>query len=187
MLVLTFGSGTHGFTLDPHLGEWVLSHPRLTIPATTRAFAIDTAQSRFWEPAVKRYVDECLAGKAGPREADFNLRWVASLVAEAHRVLMRGGICLYPHDTKDLAIPGRKRLLYEASPISFLVEQAGGLASTGCGRVLELVPESVQQRCGFVFGSSGEVSRVETYHREGKVETYRSPLFGERGLFAAED
>jgi fructose-1,6-bisphosphatase I/sedoheptulose-1,7-bisphosphatase len=187
MLVLTFGSGTHGFTLDPHLGEWVLSHPKLTIPAQSQEFAINATLSRFWEPAVKRYVDECLDGKLGPREADFNLRWVASLVAETHRILMRGGICLYPRDTKDPGVPGRMRLLFEASPIAFLVEQAGGLASTGRGRVLEVIPESLEQRSGFVFGSSDEVSRVETYHREDSVAAYRSPLFGARGLFASED
>jgi fructose-1,6-bisphosphatase I/sedoheptulose-1,7-bisphosphatase len=187
MLVLTFGAGTHGFTLDPQLGEWMLSHPDLRIPASSSEFAINAAMSRYWEPAVKRYVDECLEGRNGPRKADFNLRWVASLVAETHRILMRGGICMYPRDTKDPDVPGRKRLLYEASPLSLVVEQAGGQASTGRGRVLDLVPTTLHQRCGFVFGSSEEVARVESYHREGTIETYRSPLFAERGLFASED
>ncbi len=185
MLVLTFGSGTHGFTLDPQLGEWVLSHRDLKIPAQTFEFSTNAAHSRFWEPAMKRYVDECLAGKTGPRGAEFTLRWAASLVAQAHRVVLRGGICLYPSDSRDAS--GRLRLLFEANPISFLVEQAGGRASTGRVRMLELKPESLQQRTGMVFGSSDEVARVESYHREGQVEPYRSPLFAERGLFASDD
>ncbi len=165
----------------------MLSHPHLRIPPATCEFAINAARSRYWEPPVKRYVDECLAGRKGPRGVDFHFRWVASLVAETHRILMRGGICMYPRDTKDPDVPGRKRLLYEASPLSFVVEQAGGLASTGRGRVLDLAPTTLQERCGLVFGSSDEVARVETYHREGTIESYRSPLFGERGLFASED
>ena len=157
MLVLTLGTGTHAFTLDPQLGEWVLSHPNLTIPAKTREFAINASNSRFWEPAVKRYVDECLAGQTGPRGADFNMRWIASLVAETHRILMRGGVFMYPRDNKDPAKHGRLRLLYEANPISMLVEQAGGQASTGRKRMLEVQPEALHQRIGFIFGSSEEV------------------------------
>lgn len=187
MLVLSFGNGTHGFTLDPQLGEWVLSHRNLKIPAQTREFSTNAAHSQSWEPAVKRYIEECLAGQSGPRNADFSLRWAASLVAQAHRVLMRGGVCLYPRDVREPGSPGRLRLLFEIDPIAFLIEQAGGLASTGHGRVLDVVPTSSHQRSAFVFGSAEEVSRIETYHREGQVETYRSPLFGERGLFAPED
>jgi fructose-1,6-bisphosphatase I/sedoheptulose-1,7-bisphosphatase len=185
MLVLTLGNGTHGFTLEPVLGEWVLSHPNLRIPAATREFAINASNSRFWESAVKRYVDECLAGKTGPRSADFNMRWIASLVAETHRILMRGGVFMYPRDTKDPAKAGRLRLLYEANPISFLIEQAGGMASTGRKRLMDIVPTSLHERIGFVFGSAEEVARIEAYHREGSVEEYDSPLFGRRGLFAA--
>jgi fructose-1,6-bisphosphatase I / sedoheptulose-1,7-bisphosphatase len=185
MLVLTLGTGTHAFTLDPHLREWVLSHPNLRVPAHTQEFAINASNSRFWEPAVKRYVDECLAGSSGPRDRDFNMRWIASLVAETHRILMRGGVFLYPRDTKDPAKNGRLRLLYEANPISFLVEQAGGLASTGRHRLLETPPESLHQRMGFVFGSAEEVERIEAYHDEDLIDgSYRSPLFGQRGLFA---
>jgi fructose-1,6-bisphosphatase I / sedoheptulose-1,7-bisphosphatase len=187
MLVLTLGRGTHAFTLEPQLGEWVLSHPNLQIPKSTREFAINASNSRFWEPAVKRYVDECMAGKTGPRGADFNMRWIASLVAETHRILMRGGVFMYPRDTKDAGKPGRLRLLYEANPISMLIEQAGGMASTGRNRLLEVQPESLHQRIGLVFGSSEEVARIETYHREGQLDTYRSPLFTERGLFASLD
>eukprot|EP01036_Dinobryon_divergens_P051012 gene51012-68283_t len=184
MLVLTMGNGTHAFTLEPQLGEWVLSHPNLKIAAKTREFAINASNSRFWEPAVKRYVDECLAGQTGPRGADFNMRWIASLVAETHRILMRGGVFMYPRDSKDAGKAGRLRLLYEANPISFLVEQAGGRASTGRRRLMELVPESIHQRIGFVFGSAEEVERIEAYHREEPQDTFQSPLFGKRGLFA---
>lgn len=185
MLVLTMGNGTHAFTLDPILGEWVLSHPHLKVPAKTREFAINASNSRFWEPAVKRYVDECLAGQTGPRGADFNMRWIASLVAETHRILMRGGVFMYPRDTKDPSKPGRLRLLYEANPIGMLIEQAGGLASTGRRRVMEVQPESLHQRIGFIFGSSEEVARIENYHLEEPLDSYQSPLFGRRGLFAS--
>ena len=187
MLVLSFGHGTHAFTLDPVLGEWVLSHPRLEIPKRTREFAINASNSRFWEPAVKRYVDECMAGKTGPRGADFNMRWIASLVAETHRILMRGGVFMYPRDTKDPSLPGRLRLLYEASPISMLIEQAGGLASTGRRRLLEVQPQALHERIGFVFGSAEEVALIEAYHREEPLDDYKSPLFGRRGLFAVAD
>jgi fructose-1,6-bisphosphatase I/sedoheptulose-1,7-bisphosphatase len=184
MLVLTLGRGTHAFTLDPLLGEWVLSHPNLQVPEKTCEFAINASNSRFWEPAVKRYVDECMAGKVGPRGTDFNMRWIASLVAETHRILMRGGVFLYPRDNKDPGRAGRLRLLYEASPISFLIEQAGGRASTGRCRLMEVQPEALHQRIGFVFGSQLEVARIEKYHAEEPSEGYDSPLFGKRGLFA---
>ncbi len=187
MLVLTLGSGTHAFTLDPMLGEWVLSHPNLTVPRATREFAINASNSRFWEPAVKRYVDECLAGQPGPRGADFNMRWIASLVAETHRILMRGGVFLYPRDSKDPSLAGRLRLLYEANPISFLIEQAGGRASHGRGRLMDVEAESLHQRIGLVFGSADEVDRIERYHHEEPPDTYDSPLFGRRGLFAQLD
>lgn len=183
MLVLTLGSGTHAFTLDPVLGEWVLSHPDLKVPRSTREFAINASNSRFWEPAVRRYVDECLAGRTGPRGADFNMRWIASLVAETHRILMRGGVFMYPKDNKDPAKPGRLRLLYEASPIAFLIEQAGGQASTGRSRLMDVQPDALHQRIGFVFGSAEEVERIEAYHREPD-DSFQSPLFGKRGLFA---
>ena len=184
MLVLTLGRGTHAFTLDPMLGEWVLSHRELRIPEATREFAINASNSRFWEPAVKRYVDECMAGQTGPRDADFNMRWIASLVAETHRILMRGGVFLYPRDRKDPARAGRLRLLYEANPISLLIEQAGGAASTGRERLLEVEPKQLHQRIGFVFGSKQEVARIEGYHRDEPPEAFDSPLFGRRGLFA---
>ena len=187
MLVITFGRGTHAFTLDPLLGEWILSHHDLQIPEYTREFAINASNSRFWEPAVSRYVDEALAGQTGPRASDFNMRWIASLVAETHRILMRGGVFLYPRDSKDPTKMGRLRLLYEANPIAFLVEQAGGMASTGRRRIMDVRPESLHQRIGFIFGSSEEVARIERYHLTESADTYRPPLLARRGLFARTD
>ncbi|MCS6810703.1 MAG: class 1 fructose-bisphosphatase [Tepidimonas sp.] len=183
MLVLTVGTGVHGFTLDPNLGEFFLSHPDIRVPADTQEFAINASNSRFWEPPVKRYVDECLAGKTGPRGKDFNMRWIASMVAEAHRILMRGGVFLYPRDTKDPTKPGRLRLLYEANPIGFIMEQAGGRASTGREPILNVQPTSLHQRIGLVFGSKNEVERIERYHREPAPLKDDNPLFGERSLF----
>jgi fructose-1,6-bisphosphatase I/sedoheptulose-1,7-bisphosphatase len=183
MLVITVGTGVHGFTLEPQLGEFILTLPDLKIPSATSEFAINASNSRFWEPAVKRYVDECLAGKTGPRGKDFNMRWIASLVAETHRILMRGGVFMYPRDTKDPAKPGRLRLLYEANPMSFIVEQAGGCASTGRERVLDVMPHELHQRIGFIFGSREEVQRIEQYHRDYNLREYDAPLFGVRGLF----
>ena len=185
MLVLTLGRGTHGFTLDREVGEFVLTHPALSIPADTGEFAINTSNARFWEPAVKRYVDECLAGRSGPRGRDFNMRWIASLVAEAHRILMRGGVFLYPRDERDATRNGRLRLLYEANPIAMLVEQAGGRASTGGERVLEVAPRGLHQRTGLIFGAAGEVERLELYHRSHNRHAYDAPLFAARGLFRA--
>jgi fructose-1,6-bisphosphatase I/sedoheptulose-1,7-bisphosphatase len=166
MLVLTIGRGTHAFTLDPSLGEWVLTHPDLRIAPAAREFAINASNSRFWQPAVKRYVDECLAGASGPRGVDFNMRWIASLVAETHRILMRGGVFLYPRDSKSATQNGRLRMLYETNPIAFLIEQAGGMASTGERRMMDEQPTGLHQRSGFVFGSSEEVLRIEQYHRQ---------------------
>jgi len=187
MLVLTLGNGTHAFTLDPLLGEWVLSHPHLRIPERTREFAINASNSRFWEPAVKRYVDECLAGQPGPRGIDFNMRWIASLVAETHRILLRGGVYLDPRDSAHPdrpGHPGRLRVLCEANPIGFLIEQAGGRASTGRRRSMEVQPVSLHERIGLVFGSASEVERIEGYHHDDLADTYSSPLFARRGLFA---
>jgi fructose-1,6-bisphosphatase I/sedoheptulose-1,7-bisphosphatase len=183
MLVLSVGNGVAGFTLDPSLGEFMLTHPQLQIPAETEEFAINASNSRFWEPPVKRYVDECMAGKTGPRGKDFNMRWIASMVAEAHRILMRGGVFLYPRDTKDPSRAGRLRLLYEANPIGFLVEQAGGRASTGRQPMLGVQPSSLHQRIGLVFGSKNEVERIERYHAEPIKIELDNPLFAERSLF----
>jgi fructose-1,6-bisphosphatase I/sedoheptulose-1,7-bisphosphatase len=183
MLVLTVGDGVAGFTLDPNLGEFKLTHPDIRVPADTQEFAINSSNSRFWEPPIKRYVDECLAGKTGPRGKDFNMRWIASMVAEAHRILMRGGVFMYPRDTKDPSKPGRLRLLYECNPVGFIMEQAGGRASTGRQPVLGVQPSSLHQRIGIVFGSAHEVERIERYHHDRTTTEVESPLFGTRGLF----
>ena len=183
MFVLSVGNGVAGFTLNHNLGEFVLTHPNLRIPEDTNEFAINTSNSRFWEPPVKRYVDECLAGRPGPRGKDFNMRWIASTAAEAHRILMRGGVFMYPRDTKNPARPGRLRLLYEANPIGFIMEQAGGRASTGRQPLLGLQPSALHQRIGLVFGSKNEVERIERYHTEPVPRGTGSPLFAERSLF----
>jgi fructose-1,6-bisphosphatase I / sedoheptulose-1,7-bisphosphatase len=183
MLVLSVGNGVAGFTLNPNLGEFVLTHPGIAVPPDTHEFAINSSNSRFWEPPVRRYVDECLAGKTGPRGKDFNTRWIASMVAEAHRILMRGGVFLYPRDTKDPSRPGRLRLLYEANPVGFIMEQAGGRASTGRQPMLGVKPSELHQRVGLVFGSKHEVERIERYHRDPATQERGNPLFAERGLF----
>lgn len=185
VLVLTVGRGVHEFTLDRTLGEFVLTRESIRVPPRTSEYAINSSNRRFWEPAVRRYVDECLAGQAGPRHRDFNMRWVASLVAETHRILTRGGVFLYPRDTKDPDRAGRLRLLYEANPVALLIEQAGGAASTGRGRILDVVPSGLHQRVPFIFGAADEVELIDRYHREHNDRPSDSPLYGERGLFRA--
>jgi fructose-1,6-bisphosphatase I/sedoheptulose-1,7-bisphosphatase len=182
-LVLSVGNGVAVFTLDPDLGEFVLTQANVQVPADTQEFAINSSNARFWEPPVKRYVDECLAGKTGPRGKDFNMRWIASMVAEAHRILMRGGVFMYPRDTKDAGKNGRLRLLYEANPVGFVMEQAGGRASTGRQPVLGVKPSELHQRIGLVFGSKNEVERIERYHREPVPSEAPAPLFAPRSLF----
>ena len=189
MLVISAGKGTHGFTLDREIGNFILTHPNLQIPADTSEFAINTSNTRFWEPPVHRYVTECQAGKSGIRARDFNMRWIASLVAEVHRILMRGGVFMYPRDSKDKSRPGRLRLLYEANPISLLVEQAGGRATTGAQRLMQVKPETLHQRVPLILGSRNEVERIERYHAEyesGADRPFSSPLFNERSLFRLE-
>lgn len=168
MMVITTGHGVNGFTLDQNVGEFILTHPGMKIAADTQEFAINMSNIRFWEPPLKRYVDELLAGKEGPRGKDFNMRWVASMVADVHRMLCRGGIFMYPMDRKISAKGqgGKLRLLYEANPMSFVVEQAGGAASTGRERIMELQPESLHQRCPVILGAKKEVERVAAYHTE---------------------
>jgi fructose-1,6-bisphosphatase I/sedoheptulose-1,7-bisphosphatase len=183
MFVLTVGTGVHGFTLDPLLGEFFLTHPALRIPPSTCEFAIDASNSRFWEPAVERYVEECLAGRSGPRGKDFHMRWIASLVAETHRILMRGGVFLDPRGARAETRAGQPTLLHAANPVAFVIEQAQGRAITGRGRVLDVQPESLQQRTGLIFGSPDEVERIERYHRDHNLRECDAPLFGTRGLF----
>lgn len=183
MLVLTTGAGVHAFTLDPLLGEFILSHRDLKVPEQAREFAINASNHRFWDYPVQRYIDECLSGASGVRGKDFNMRWIASLVAETHRILMRGGVFMYPRDNKNPAVPGRLRLMYECNPVALLMEQAGGCASTGYQRMLAVRPESIHQKIGFVFGSREEVERIERYHRDGDTRDSEQPLFATRGLF----
>ena len=189
MLVLTLGRGVHGFSLDPEIGAYILTHPNMRVPEDSREFAINTSNERFWERPVQRYVSECVRGKTGVREADFNMRWIASLVAEVHRILMRGGLFMYPRDNKDANLPGRLRLLYEANPMAMIMEQAGGRASTGRERVLVLEPTSIHERVPLILGSKNEVERIERYHREfdaGTDEAFASPLFSSKSLFSGE-
>jgi fructose-1,6-bisphosphatase I/sedoheptulose-1,7-bisphosphatase len=185
MLVLTVGNGVHGFTLCPQLGEFMLTHARLCVPPDTGEFAINASNSRFWEPPVTRYVNECMAGRTGPRGRDFTMRWVASTVADAHRILLRGGVFLCPRDSRDGAMPDRLRLLYEANPIGYLMEQAGGRASTGRQPVTSVIPGALQQRVGLIFGSKNEVELIERYHNAPPPQELPEPLFCERSLFRA--
>jgi len=172
MMVLTTGRGVNGFTLDADIGEFILTHPDMTIPEDTREFAVNASNMRHWEAPVKRYVEEALAGKEGPRGEDFNMRWIASMVAEVHRILTRGGIFMYPIDAKMQAggTEGKLRLLYEANPMSMIVEQAGGASSTGRERIMELKPKALHQRMPVILGSKNEVERLVAYHQEADAE-----------------
>jgi len=181
--VLTLGAGTHVFTLDRSAGIFRLTSQHVRVPATTQEFAINASNRRYWDEPIRIYVDDCLKGTEGPRGADFNMRWIASMVAEAHRVLSRGGIYLYPADIRNGYSQGRLRLIYEANPIAWLIEQAGGAASTGHRRILDVQPRSLHQRIPLLFGSREEVARLDRYHLEPHPIGERSPLFGRRGLF----
>jgi fructose-1,6-bisphosphatase I len=163
VFVLTVGDGSYGFTLDRETYTFVQTHPEIRIPDDTQEFAINSSNARRWEPPVKRYIDECLLGKDGPRGKDFNMRWVASMVADVFRVLSRGGIFMYPRDAKNK--DGRLRLMYEANPMAFIVEQAGGSATDGRTPILDLQPKGLHQRCAVILGSKNEVERVTSYHK----------------------
>ena len=164
LLVLTVGDGVAVFTLDREQGQFVLTQENVQIPVETREFAINMSNQRFWEAPVKRYVDEMVAGRTGPLGKDYNMRWVASMVADVHRIMTRGGIFMYPMDEKVRDKGGKLRLMYEANPMAFLVEQAGGAATTGRQRILEIVPDSLHQRVPVILGSKQEVERVSAYH-----------------------
>jgi fructose-1,6-bisphosphatase len=186
ILILTTGDGVDGFTLDRDIGAFVLTHSQLRIPEDCAEFAINASNERFWEPPVRRYIQECLAGGTGPRGRDFTMRWMAALVAETYRILTRGGVFLYPGDSKGSAEPGRLRLIYKCNPISFIIEQAGGGASTGRGRVMEIQPASLHQRVPLILGSSNEVKRIERYHRDHAAaaeSAFDDSLFNIRSLF----
>jgi fructose-1,6-bisphosphatase I len=165
MLVLTLGDGVNVFTLDRELGSFVLTERNVKIPEDTKEYSINASNARFWEPPVQRYIGELQAGKQGPRGKDFNMRWVASMVADVHRIITRGGIFMYPLDSKTTAQGGKLRLLYEANPMSLIVEQAGGASTTGRERILDIEPHKLHQRVPVVLGSKNEVERVTGYHK----------------------
>jgi fructose-1,6-bisphosphatase I len=166
-LVLTLGDGVAMFTLDRETGSWVLTATDVRIPEETKEFAINMSNQRHWAPPVQRYIGECLQGRDGPRGKDFNMRWVASMVADVHRILSRGGVFLYPWDQREPDKPGKLRLMYEANPMAFIVEQAGGLATNGQERILDIVPAKLHQRVSVMLGSAAEVRRVTGYHQDG--------------------
>lgn len=186
-LIFTSGHGVDGFTLDREIGEYMLTHPQMKIPQQASTFAINASNEKYWEPPVRRYVHECMQGKNGPRGKDFGMRWVASLVAEAYRILTRGGVFLYPLDERSREEGGRLALVHQVAPIAFIIEQAGGAAITGRNAILDIKPQALRQRAPFIFGSKEEVDLIYRYHQdyiEGRdVESYDMPLFSTRSLF----
>ncbi|SCA57221.1 Fructose-1,6-bisphosphatase class 1 [Candidatus Terasakiella magnetica] len=166
MLVITTGNGVNGFTMDRNVGEFFLTHPDMKIPEETKEFAINMSNQRHWEAPVKRYIDECVQGTDGPREKDFNMRWVASMVADVHRIMSRGGVFMYPICNKTREKGGKLRLMYEANPMSFIIEQAGGMSSTGRERIMDVQPDELHQRIPVILGSKAEVERIVSYHDE---------------------
>ena len=165
-LVLTVGDGVAMFTLDREQGSFVLTEEKVRIPEDTKEFAINMSNMRHWDAPVKRYIDECLQGTEGPRGKDFNMRWIASMVADVHRILTRGGIFLYPWDKREPHKPGKLRLMYEANPMGWLIEQAGGAATNGKQRILDIQPGQLHERVSVILGSKNEVERVTSYHSE---------------------
>lgn len=185
MLVMTVGNGVDAFTLDENSNEFLLTHPNLRITRESSEYAINSSNHRFWEPPVQKYIKECNQGADGQRKKNFNMRWCGSMVADIHRILMRGGIFIYPRDNKLPRKAGRLRLMYEANPMALLVERAGGKASTGRERILEILPENYHQRTPVIIGAAAEVERIIGYYEKfdsGELE-FDSPLFRERSLF----
>ena len=181
-LVMTLGEGTQVFILDPLNNEFRLTSGQTAIPPDTAEFAINTSNSRQWDGHIRAYVDDCLEGEEGPHGTNYNMRWIASLVAECHRILSRGGIFLYPGDIRKGYAQGRLRLVYECNPIAFLVEQAGGYATTGTQRIMEIAPQAIHERVPMIFGSRHEVELVEKYYAEINPYHERSQLFRKRSL-----
>jgi fructose-1,6-bisphosphatase I len=165
ILVITVGDGVASFTLDRETGSWWLTTDRMQIPATTKEFAINASNARHWYPPVQNYIADLLAGQTGPRGRDFNMRWVASMVADVHRIMTRGGIFMYPADSREPDKPGKLRLMYEANPMSFLIEQAGGASSTGTMRMMDVQPTKLHQRVPVFLGSKDEVAAAVAYHK----------------------
>ncbi|NBX54208.1 MAG: class 1 fructose-bisphosphatase [Betaproteobacteria bacterium] len=164
-LALTVGDGVCMFTLDREQGSFVLTHDRVSIPADTKEFAINMSNMRHWDEPVQRYISECLQGSEGPRKKDFNMRWIASMVADVHRILTRGGVFMYPWDKREPNKPGKLRLMYEANPMSWLIEQAGGAATNGKERILDIKPSQLHERVSVILGSKNEVDRITSYHQ----------------------
>lgn len=181
-LVFTLGAGTHVATFDPDAGGFRMTRLDLHVPEGSAEFAINASNARHWPDPVRAYVDDCVMGEEGPRGKNFNMRWIASMVADAYRIIVRGGVYLYPADDRPGYGKGRLRLLYEANPIAMLVEQAGGQAIDGVNRILDLVPAGLHARTPLVFGSTDKVQRVKRYFVDGDHSAERSPLFGQRGL-----
>lgn len=182
-IILTVGQGTHIFSLDRTSGLWLLAKENCKIPPEIKEYAINASNARHWSDGVQLYISDLQAGSDGPRGRDFNMRWVGSLVAEATRILIRGGIMLYPRDRRKGYTNGRLRLTYECNPMAFIMEQAGGKASTGSSRVLDLAPKELHQRAPLIFGGAAEVDLVERYENDAASLAERSPLFSSRGLF----
>jgi fructose-1,6-bisphosphatase I len=168
-LVLTVGSGVSMFTLDREQGSFVLTHENVRIPEDTQEFAINMSNMRHWAPPMRQYIDECLQGTEGPRGKNFNMRWIASMVADVHRILTRGGVFMYPWDKREPNKPGKLRLMYEGNPMAMLIEQAGGAATDGQQRILDIIPTGLHQRVSVMLGSKNEVDRVTQYHRENRA------------------
>jgi len=171
VLVLTLGAGVFGFTLDREMGSWIMTHPNMQVPKDTTEFAVNASNQRHWGVPICRYIDDCLKGKSGPRGVDFNMRWTASMVADVHRILVRGGVFLYPADARHTANGGKLRLLYEANLMAMLIEQAGGAATSGTIRILDVEPGSLHQRIGVILGSADEVANIVHYHCAAELET----------------
>ena len=171
ILVLTVGDGVAMFTLDREQGSFVLTEDNVRIPEDTKEFAINMSNMRHWDEPVKRYIDECLQGREGPRAKDFNMRWIASMVADVHRIMTRGGVFMYPWDKREPNKPGKLRLMYEANPMGWLVEQAGGAATNGRQRILEVQPTQLHERVSVILGSRNEVERVTQYHQQAGSAT----------------
>jgi fructose-1,6-bisphosphatase I len=165
-LVLTVGDGVAMFTLDSEQGSFILTQDHVQIPLETQEFAINMSNMRHWDKPVKQYIDECLLGKEGPRAKDFNMRWIASMVADVHRILTRGGVFMYPWDKREPLKPGKLRLMYEANPMSWIVEQAGGASTNGKMRILDIKPKELHERVSVILGSKTEVERITQYHLE---------------------
>jgi fructose-1,6-bisphosphatase I len=164
MLVLTTGNGVNCFTLDREMGSWVMTQRGIQIPQDTAEYSINASNARHWFAPVRRYINELEQGKSGPRGKNFNMRWIASMVADVHRILSRGGIFMYPADARDPDKPGKLRLMYEANPMAFIIEQAGGAATDGQRRILDIQPTGLHQRVAVFLGSKNEVERVTSYH-----------------------